>query len=64
MVWHKIKIIYISISHRVVALQRYVYSPDPDYIGMPAFVIKYFGRVLKKRAIAQGYGLHSQEESM
>ena len=45
-----------------MALQRLVYAPDPKLTGIPYLVLLYFGRLVRNRSKAQGYGLHSQEE--
>ena len=45
-----------------MALQRFVFGPDPKLTGMPYLILLYLGRVVTKRSKAQGYGLHSKEE--
>jgi hypothetical protein len=45
-----------------MALQRFVFGPDPKLSGMPYLILLYLGRIVTKRSKAQGYGLHSQEE--
>ena len=47
-----------------MALQRLVFAPDSKLSGIPWPALVYFGRLIKNRSKAQGYGLHSQEEGI
>lgn len=47
---------------RVLALNRYVFNPDPSATGIPWYYNLILGYVIKKRSKAQGYGLHSRQE--
>lgn len=48
--------------NRCMVLYRLVYKPDPEFTGLPQAFYDIASETIKKRAKAQGYGLHSQDE--
>jgi hypothetical protein len=46
-----------------MALQRFIYEPNPDHSGLSKAILLYAGWNVGKRSKAHGYGLHSREES-
>ena len=46
-----------------MAMIRYVYEPDFETTGLPKLFLTIFKSFILKRGKAQGYGLHSLDES-
>ena len=47
-----------------MVLYRLVFKPDPEFTGLPQSFYDIASQTIKKRAKAQGYGLHTQEEGL
>ena len=47
---------------RCMALQRFVFNPNAEELGVPKFMLMFAARKVKKNSKGHGYGLHSKEE--